>query len=159
MLFSDRLLSEIDNKNSCIVVGLDPHYELIPDLFRGSENLGGADPLKAAAEAIGAFNREVIDIVWEMVPVVKPQIAFYERFGVEGVRVFIETVEYAQAKGLIVLGDVKRSDIGSTARAYADGHIGRCPIGSPPGLPVFDQDAITVNPYLGSDGIKPFLNA
>jgi len=156
--FGDRLLLEIDKKKSFVVVGLDPVYAKIPLFFRKLPYTNFANKLEAVAETFITFNKCIIDIVQPYVPAVKPQIAFYEKYGVEGVKAFVETVNYARKKGLIVIEDAKRNDIGNTAQAYADGHIGMIKIGEDSEQPVFDVDAITVNPYLGSDGIKPFVN-
>ena len=113
--------------------------------------------LEGAAEAIWQFNKGIIDAIYDLVPAVKPQIAMYEQFGIPGMEVFIRTVSYCKEKGLVVIGDVKRGDIGSTSAAYATGHIGKVKIGNS-FCAAFDEDFITVNPYLGSDGINPFLD-
>lgn len=157
--FSDRLLSEIDRKKSVVIVGLDPDYQKIPLSIRPAASSIKADELSIAAEAIFAFNKCIIDIVAPYVPAVKPQIAFYERYGVAGIRAFAETVNYAKQKNLIVIEDAKRNDIGHTAQAYADGHIGVVKIGENSERAVFNVDAITINPYLGIDGIKPFIDS
>jgi len=156
--FSDRLLEYIDIKKSFVVVGLDPEFSKIP-LFMSREAVATyGNTFEAAAETIIAFNKHLIDLVAPYVPLVKPQIAFYEMYGLEGIRAFIETVRYAREKGLIVIEDAKRNDIGSTARAYSIGHLGKAKMADETERAVFDVDAITVNPYLGSDGIKPFLD-
>ncbi|MBW1796407.1 MAG: orotidine-5'-phosphate decarboxylase [Deltaproteobacteria bacterium] len=156
--FSDRLITEIDKKRSVAVVGLDPVYQRIPLCFREVTRGNEGDLLKAAADAIIIFNKCIIDIVEPYVPAVKPQIAFYERYGIEGIKAFVHTVEYARNKGLIVIEDAKRNDIGNTAQAYADGHIGMAKFDEGREYRVFGVDAITINPYLGSDGINPFLD-
>lgn len=156
--FSDRLLSEIDKKKSVAVVGLDPVYQRIPLCFGEVTQENKSNPLKAVANAIIFFNKCIIDVVAPYVPAVKPQIAFFERYGIEGIRAFIQTVEYARIKGLIVIEDAKRNDIGNTAQAYADGHIGMTKLNDEEEYQVFGVDAITINPYLGSDGINPFLD-
>ena len=115
------------------------------------------ETLRGAAEAIWQFNKEIVDKTWDLVPAVKPQIAMYEQFGIPGMEVFSRTVSYCKEKGLVVIGDVKRGDIGSTSAAYATGHIGKVKIGNS-FCTAFDEDFITVNPYLGSDGINPFLD-
>jgi len=157
--FSDRLLNEIDRKQSFAVAGLDPRLSMIPHVFRREPFREHGNTLKAAAESVMVFNRSILDAVAPYAAAVKPQIAFYEAFGLEGLRAFIATVDYARSKGLIVIGDVKRNDIGSTAQAYADAYLGRTELDKGVSLPAFDLDAVTVNPYLGSDGIKPFLTA
>ena len=156
--FSDRLLTKIDKKRSVAVVGLDPDYQRIPLCFREATWGNEGDLLKYAADAIIIFNKCIIDVVEPYVPAVKPQIAFFERYGIEGIRAFINTVEYARNKGLIVIEDAKRNDIGNTAQAYADGHIGMVKLDEDLKCRVFGVDAITINPYLGSDGINPFLD-
>jgi len=150
--FSDRLLAEIARKNSPVVVGLDPSYQRLPESIRR----GFPATLEGAANAILEFNRLIIAGVAEVVPAVKPQIAFYERYGAHGVRAFKKTVDFAHEHGLIVIEDAKRNDIGTTAAAYSDGHIGRAEINEKL-IPVFDVDAITVTPFLGEDGVAPFL--
>ena len=155
--FSDRLIMEIDAKQSLVVVGLDPEYLRIPLFFREAPLAKFGETLKGAAETIISFNKCIIDVVAPFVVAIKPQIAFYEMYGIGGLEAFVETVKYAKEKGLIIIEDAKRNDIGSTAQAYSRGHIGRVILRDGLEQPVFDVDAITVNPYLGSDGIKPFL--
>jgi len=152
MTFTDALIKQIDRKRSHVVVGLDPSYDNLPTHLKRSE-----ESLSDIAVAIKMFTREIIDAVHEVVPAVKPQIAFFERYGIDGLKAFADTVEYAKQKGLIVIEDAKRNDVGSTAIAYSDGHIGRVKVGKGT-IPIFDVDAITVNPYFGKDGIDPFLD-
>jgi len=157
--FADRLIEAIKQKYSAVCVGLDPRLDKIPEFirdkaFKDPANLGM--PLRAAAEAILEFNKGIIDAVCDIVPVVKPQVAFYEILGYEGMRVYEETLDYAHEKGLMTIADVKRNDIGSTAEAYAEAYLGETKI-EEEGMRVFDADSVTVNPYLGSDGIKPFV--
>lgn len=144
--FADLLIAEIERKQSCVVVGLDPRPDAIPAAVcaRYVEAESGR---AAAAMAIAAFNSRIIEIVAPHVCAVKPQIAFYEQFGWEGVRAYAWTVDRAHEAGLLVIGDVKRGDIGSTAQAYAEAHF-----------EAFDADAVTLNPYLGTDSIQPFLD-
>ena len=113
--------------------------------------------MKGAAEAIWQFNKEIVDHTYDLIPAVKPQIAMYEQFGVEGLIVYKRTVDYCQEKGLLVIGDVKRGDIGSTSAAYATAHLGHVQVGSQK-LSGFDTEFATVNPYLGTDGVKPFVD-
>lgn len=161
---ADRLLRAIDEKQNPSVVGLDPTIEKIPEHIRISAFRCHGPGARAVAAAFVDFNTQIIDAVADTVPAVKPQIAFYEKYGSAGVEAFERTVAYAKSQGLMVIGDVKRNDIDTTAMAYAEGHLG-CPAmldGSGNGsgyhgMPVFDLDMITVNPYLGSDGVKPFL--
>lgn len=156
--FSDRVLEQIDNKRSYAAVGLDPDYSKIPRIFAEPAFKSCGNTFTALAETIISFNRFIIDTVAPYVPIVKPQIAFYEMYGLEGVRAFVETVRYAKEKGLIVIEDAKRNDIGSTAKAYSVGHLGKAKLADGAEEVVFDVNAITVNPYLGSDGIIPFLD-
>ncbi|NOZ22724.1 MAG: orotidine-5'-phosphate decarboxylase [Planctomycetes bacterium] len=155
--FADRLISEIEKKNSCLAVGIDPRIDLIPAAIKSNASEATDDPLEACAAAIEQFSKGLIDAVADLVPAVKPQVAFYERFGWQGFRAFCETAKYAKAKGLIVIGDVKRSDIGSTVRAYADGLMGMVTWNGEETEPI-GLDAVTVNAYFGADGIQPFLD-
>ena len=115
------------------------------------------ETLKGAAEAIWEYNKGIIDATYDLIPAVKPQIAMYEQFGIEGLITFERTCEYAKSKGLVVIGDIKRGDIGSTSTAYAVGHLGQVQVGSKK-YSGFSEDFVTVNPYLGTDGIKPFVD-
>lgn len=152
-----KLIAGIEKTGAPIVVGLDPMLSYIPQHItrRAYEEFG--ETLKGAGEAIWQYNKGIVDAVADLVPAVKPQIAMYEQFGIEGLIAFEKTVKYCKEKGLIVIGDVKRGDIGSTSEAYAVGHLGRVAVGSKEYYG-FDEDFATVNPYLGSDGIKPFIN-
>ncbi len=152
-----KLITEIKKKNAPIVVGLDPQLGFLPKklMKEGIKEYG--ESLEAVAAAVFEFNKAIIDATADLIPAVKPQIAMYEQFGVSGLVAFRETVEYAKSKGLVVIGDIKRGDIGSTSGAYATGHIGTVQVGSKDFLP-FDEDIVTVNPYLGSDGVKPFID-
>ena len=114
------------------------------------------ETLEAAAQAVWEYNKGIIDATADLIPAVKPQIAMYEQFGIEGLKVFKKTIDYAKEKGLVVIGDIKRGDIGSTSAAYAAAHLGKITIGTKSYTP-FGEDFATVNPYLGSDGIQPFL--
>lgn len=114
------------------------------------------ETLEGAAEAIWQFNKQIVDKTWDLIPAVKPQIAMYEQFGIPGMVAYKKTVDYCKSKGLVVIGDVKRGDIGSTSAAYAVGHLGKVQVGSQK-IAGFDEDFATVNPYLGSDGIEPFI--
>ncbi|MBS3816101.1 MAG: orotidine-5'-phosphate decarboxylase [Candidatus Thermoplasmatota archaeon] len=153
---ADRLLDAVDEKKNPSVVGLDPRLWRIPDHLKEDAKESTDDAFKAAGEAIFEFNKGIIDAVHDIVPSVKPQVAFYEKYGVEGIRAFKKTIEYAEDKGLIVIEDVKRNDIGSTAKAYASAHLGE--VDMIDGNTVsFDGDIVTVNPYLGYDGIEPFV--
>ncbi len=153
----DRLIEKIKKTHAPIVVGLDPMLDYIPEHVQKKAFQEFGETLEGAAEAIWQFNKEIIDHTFDLIPAVKPQIAMYEQFGVPGLLAFHKTIEYCHGKGLIVIGDVKRGDIGSTSAAYAAGHIGTVAVGGKTYRP-FDEDFITVNPYLGTDGIKPFVD-
>ena len=153
----DKLIEKIKKTHAPIVVGLDPMLDYIPEHVQKKAFQEFGETLEGAAEAIWQFNKEIIDHTFDLIPAVKPQIAMYEQFGVPGILAFHKTIEYCHGKGLIVIGDVKRGDIGSTSAAYAAGHIGTVAVGGKTYRP-FDEDFITVNPYLGTDGIKPFVD-
>lgn len=151
-----KLINGIKEKEAPIVVGLDPMLSYIPEaILKKAFDEYGETP-EGAAQAVLTFNKGLVDAVCDLVPAVKPQIAMYEQFGIPGLAAFRETVAYCKQNGLVVIGDVKRGDIGSTSAAYAAAHLGRITIGSKTYVP-FDEDFATVNPYLGSDGVKPFL--
>ena len=153
----DRLIEKIQQTKAPVVVGLDPMLRYVPEQIQAAAfEQFGANP-EGAAEAIWQFNKAIVDATCDLIPAVKPQIAMYEQFGVPGVAAFAKTVRYCKEKGLIVIGDVKRGDIGSTSAAYAAGHLGTVEIGGKR-FAGFDEDFATVNPYLGTDGIEPFLN-
>ncbi|MCR4962235.1 MAG: orotidine-5'-phosphate decarboxylase, partial [Lachnospiraceae bacterium] len=151
----NRLVSEIKKKNAPIVVGLDPTLKLIPDFIKEKHFKEKGNTLDAVADAIMEYNTGLVDAVCDLVPAVKPQIAMYEQFGIPGLIAFKETVDYCKKKGLVVIGDIKRGDIGSTSEAYAVGHLSGVTVNGTK-LTCFDEDFVTVNPYLGTDGIKPF---
>ena len=153
----NKLVSKIKKTNAPIVVGLDPMLNYVPDHIKEAAFKEYGETLKGAAEAIWQFNKGIIDNTYDLIPAVKPQIAMYEQFGIEGLMAFKKTVDYAKSKDLVVIGDIKRGDIGSTSSAYAVGHIGKVQVGSKTYSP-FDEDFVTVNPYLGTDGIKPFTD-
>lgn len=152
----DKLIDKIKQTGNPTVVGLDPRREYIPD-FIIEENIEKyGKSVKALAKSMLDFNKYIIDEIYDLVPAVKPQIAMYEMYGVDGIKAYIDTIEYAKEKNLIVIGDIKRSDIASTAEAYSIGHIGKTEVFEEE-IEMFKQDFITLNPYLGSDGINPFL--
>ena len=152
----NRLVENIKKTGAPIVVGLDPMLNYIPKQVQENAFEEFGETLEGAAEAVWQFNKEIVDKTCDLIPAVKPQIAMYEQFGLPGLAAFKKTVDYCQEKGLVVIGDIKRGDIGSTSAAYAAGHIGKVQVGSKSYIP-FGEDFITVNPYLGSDGINPFL--
>lgn len=153
----NKLNAKIVKTNAPIVVGLDPMLKYVPEHILKKAYAEYGETLKGAAEAIFEFNKRIIDATYDLIPAVKPQIAMYEQFGVEGVIAYKKTVDYAHEKDLIVIADVKRGDIGSTSEAYAVGHLGQVKVGSKT-FAGFDADFATVNPYLGTDGIKPFVD-
>jgi len=152
----DRLINEITKKQNPTVVGLDPRLEMIPGFIKEERFKKHGKTPKAVGEMFYRFNKEIIDNVYDIVPAVKPQIAMYEQYGPEGLKSYIRTVEYAKERGLIVIGDIKRGDITSTAEAYAKGHIGVSEIEGER-YDIYKQDAITLNPYLGFDSIEPYI--
>ena len=153
----NKLVENIKKTNAPIVVGLDPMLNYIPDQVKAKAFAELGETLEGAAEAIWQFNKEIVDRTYDLIPAVKPQIAMYEQFGIPGLAAFKKTVDYCKEKGLVVIGDIKRGDIGSTSAAYAVGHIGKVQVGSRSYAP-FDEDFVTVNPYLGSDGVNPFID-
>ncbi len=152
----NELVEKIKRTGAPIVVGLDPTLKFVPEHIRQKAFTEYGETMKGAAEAVWLYNKAIVDAVHDLIPAVKPQIAMYEQFGVEGLIAFQRTVEYCKEKGLIVIGDIKRGDIGSTSEAYAVGHLGQVQVGSSL-CRGFDEDFVTVNPYLGSDGVKPFI--
>ncbi|MSR94313.1 orotidine-5'-phosphate decarboxylase [Clostridiaceae bacterium 68-1-5] len=153
----DQLIKKIQETEAPIVVGLDPMLDYVPERLKREAFAKFGETLAGAGEAIWEFNRGIIDQIWDVVPAVKPQIAMYEQFGIPGIEAFQKTAAYAKEKGLLVIGDIKRGDIGSTSLAYAVGHLGKVKVGNREYAP-FTEDFVTVNPYLGSDGIRPFLD-
>ncbi len=152
----NKLVAQIKKTNAPIVVGLDPTLKMIPKHLMDAAIAEHGETLEAAGEAIWQFNKAIVDATYDLIPAVKPQIAMYEQFGIPGLVAFKKTVDYCKAKGLVVIGDIKRGDIGSTSEAYAIGHVGTVTVGNTV-CRGFDEDFITVNPYLGSDGINPFI--
>ncbi len=152
----NTLTEKIKKLEAPIVVGLDPTMKFVPEHIKKQAFAEHGETMKGAAEAIWLFNKGIVDAVCDLVPAVKPQIAMYEQFGVEGVQAFQRTVAYCKEKGLVVIGDIKRGDIGSTSEAYAVGHLGQVQVGETM-CRGFEEDFATVNPYLGSDGVKPFI--
>ena len=153
----NKLVDKIVKTNAPVVVGLDPMMKFIPEHVQAAAFEQYGETLEGAAEAIWQFNKSIIDNIYDIVPAVKPQIAMYEQFGIEGLKVFKKTVDYCHEKDMVVIGDVKRGDIGSTSEAYAVAHLGKVKVGSKLLTP-FDEDFATVNPYLGTDGVKPFMD-
>ena len=152
----NKLVAQIKKTGAPIVVGLDPMMKFIPGHIKEMAFAEFGETLEGAAEAIWQYNKAIVDAIYDLVPAVKPQIAMYEQFGLPGLSAFYKTVQYCKEKGLIVIGDIKRGDIGSTSEAYAVGHLGKVQVGSR-FYYGFDEDFVTVNPYLGSDGVNPFI--
>lgn len=153
----DKLVGKIKKLNAPIVVGLDPNLGFVPEHIQAKAFEEYGETLEGAAEAIWQFNKAIVDAVYDLIPAVKPQIAMYEQFGLPGLEAFNKTVEYCRSKDLVIIGDIKRGDIGSTSEAYARGHLGPVQVGSQ-SLYGFNEDFVTLNPYMGSDSVKPFIN-
>ena len=153
----NQLVSKIQKTGAPIVVGLDPMMKFVPEHIQKKAFSEYGETLEGAAEAIWQYNKGIVDAVYDLIPAVKPQIAMYEQFGIPGLQAFKKTVDYCKEKGLVVIGDIKRGDIGSTSTAYAVGHLGKVQVGSNQ-FSGFDEDFVTVNLYLGSDGVKPFID-
>ena len=149
----DNLIEKIKEKNNPTVMGLDPRYDMIPEVVRNKYS----NDLEGISKAILEYNKELIDNTYDIIPAIKPQLAFYEMFGIEGMKAFKETCRYAKEKGMIVIADAKRGDIGSTAKGYSNAYLGQTPIGNK-NVDVFGNiDFLTINPYLGIDSINPFI--
>lgn len=153
----NKLCNKISKLNAPIVVGLDPTLAMVPEHIMKKSLVEYGETLEAAADAIWQFNKGIIDNIHDLIPAVKPQIAMYEQLGLEGLKVYKKTIDYCHEKDLVVIGDIKRGDIGSTSTAYAVGHLGKVTVGNTK-LSGFDEDFATVNPYLGTDGVKPFVD-
>ena len=153
----NKLINKIQKTKAPIVVGLDPMLSYVPEHIQKKAFAEYGETLEGAAEAIWQFNKEIVDKTYDLIPAVKPQIAMYEQFGIDGLKAYKKTVDYCKSKDLVVIGDIKRGDIGSTSAAYAVGHLGKVQVGSKT-YAGFDEDFATVNPYLGSDGVKPFID-
>lgn len=153
----DKLVKKIKETKAPIVVGLDPMLSYVPEYIKKAAFDEYGETLEGAAEAIWQYNKGIVDAVHDLIPAVKPQIAMYEQFGIEGLKAFQKTVDYCKSKDLVVIADIKRGDIGSTSAAYAVGHLGKVAVGSKT-YSAFGEDFATVNPYLGSDGVKPFID-
>ena len=152
-----QLIEKIQKTKAPICVGLDPMLSYVPEHVKAKAFKEHGETLEGAAEAIWQFNKEIVDHTWDLIPSVKPQIAMYEQFGLPGLAVYKKTVDYCQEKGLVVIGDAKRGDIGSTSAAYATAHIGKVQVGGNE-FQGFGTDFLTVNPYFGTDGVKPFVD-
>lgn len=152
-----KLVQNIQKTDAPIVVGLDPMLSYIPEHITKKAYEEFGETPAGAGEAVWQYNKAIVDAIYDLIPAVKPQIAMYEQFGIDGLIAFQKTVDYCRQKGLVVIGDVKRGDIGSTSAAYAAAHLGHVQIGTK-SYAAFDEDFATVNPYLGTDGVKPFVD-
>ena len=151
----DNLIRKIKETENPTVMGLDPRYEMIPEAVRKKYE---DDTLDGVAGAILEYNKELIDNTYDIIPAIKPQLAFYEMYGIQGMIAFKETCKYAKDKGMIVIADAKRGDIGSTAQGYSNAYLGQTTL-EEISINVFDNiDFLTINPYLGVDSIKPFVD-
>lgn len=148
----DKLIDKIKELDNPTVIGLDPRYDMIPSCITAKYE----QTIEGACKAIVEFNKALIDATYDIIPAVKPQIAFYEMFGIEGIKAFKETCQYAKEKGMIIIADIKRGDIGSTASGYSNAYLGKTPLLEKEES-IFDVDFVTINPYLGIDGVKPFI--
>lgn len=148
----DLLIEKIKETNNPTVMGLDPRYDMLPNCIKEKY----PTTLDGACDAILEFNKALIDATYDVVPAVKPQIAFYEMFGIGGLQVFQKTCNYAKFRGMMVIADIKRGDIGTTAAGYSNAFIGKTPIGDE-AYSIYDVDFVTLNPYLGIDSVKPFI--
>ena len=152
-----QLIEKIKKTNAPICVGLDPMLSYVPEHVVKKSLDAYGETLEGAADAIWQFNKEIIDHTFDLIPAVKPQIAMYEQFGIPGLQAFKKTVDYCREKDLVVIGDIKRGDIGSTSAAYATGHVGKVQVGKNR-IAAFDEDFVTLNPYMGADSIYPFID-
>ena len=148
----DILIEKIKETNNPTVIGLDPRYEMLPQCVKEKYDTD----LEGVAKAIIEYNKTIIDEICDIIPAVKPQIAFYEMYGIPGMQAFKETCKYAKEKGMIVIADIKRGDIGSTAQGYANAYLGKTKIGEKEES-IYDIDFVTINPYMGTDCVKPFI--
>ena len=148
----DKLIKKIKETNNPTVIGLDPKYDMIPDCIKSKYD----DSLEGISKSILEFNKRLIDSIYDIIPAVKINIAFYEMYGLDGMKAFEETCVYAKEKKMIVMADIKRGDIGNTAKAYSNAFLGRTMIGAREEA-IYDVDFVTLSPYMGTDSIKPFI--
>lgn len=148
----DILIEKIKETKNPTVMGLDPRYEMLPKCVTDKY----PKTLEGVAQAIIEYNKELIDETYDIIPAVKPQIAFYEMYGIPGMQAFKETCSYAKQKGMVVIADIKRGDIGSTAQGYSNAYLGKTKIGDIE-QSIYDIDFVTVNPYMGTDCVKTFI--
>lgn len=153
----DILIDKIKEKNNPTVAGLDPKADYIPEEIKKSAFERFGETFEGISEAIFEFNKILIDSLYDIVPAVKPQAAYYEMYGIPGIECMHKTIEYAKSAGMYVILDAKRGDIGTTSEAYATAYLGKTKIGEK-SISAYDADCMTVNPYLGTDGVMPFVN-
>ncbi len=153
----DILIDKIKEKNNPTVAGLDPKADYIPEEIKKAAFEKHGETFEGISEAIFEFNKILIDSLYDIVPAVKPQAAYYEMYGIPGIECMHKTIEYAKSAGMYVILDAKRGDIGTTSEAYATAYLGKTKIGEE-SISAYDADCMTVNPYLGTDGVMPFVN-
>jgi orotidine-5'-phosphate decarboxylase len=156
--FADKLIERVNERQNPSIVGLDPTFANLPEPLKNEQKAKYGENFTAIGASLFEFNRRIIDAVAGTVPIVKPQIAFYEKYGLAGMRAFANTCKYARKRKLLVIGDVKRNDIGSTAQAYSEAYLGCADFWGGTKKKCYDLDAVTVNAYLGTDGVKPFVD-
>lgn len=149
----DQLIEKIKIMKNPTVIGLDPRYEMLPKCVKDKY----PKTLEGVGQAIIEYNKALIDAIYDIIPAIKPQIAFYEMYGIPGMQAFKVTCEYAKQKGMFVIADIKRGDIGSTAQGYSNAYLGKTKIEENE-QSLYDIDFITVNPYMGTDCVKPFID-
>lgn len=149
----DRLINKIKETDNPTVIGIDPKYDMLPECIKNKYG----KTLEDISKAILEFNKELIDNTYDIIPAVKVNIAFYEMYGIEGMKAFEKTCKHAKEKGMVVIADIKRGDIGSTAQSYSNAFLGKTKIGEKEES-IFDVDFVTVNPYMGTDCVKPFID-
>ena len=149
----DQLIEKIKMMKNPTVIGLDPRYEMLPKCVKEKY----PKTLEGVGQAIIEYNKALIDAIYDIIPAIKPQIAFYEMYGIPGMQAFKETCEYAKQKGMFVIADIKRGDIGSTAQGYSNAYLGKTKIEEKE-QSLYDIDFVTVNPYMGTDCVKPFID-
>ena len=149
----DQLIEKIKIMKNPTVIGLDPRYEMLPKCVKDKY----PKTLEGVGQAIIEYNKALIDAIYDIIPAIKPQIAFYEMYGIPGMQAFKETCEYAKQKGMFVIADIKRGDIGSTAQGYSNAYLGKTKIEENE-QSLYDIDFVTVNPYMGTDCVKPFID-
>ena len=149
----DALIEKIKETNNPTVIGLDTKYDMIPNCIKNKYD----DNLEGVSKSILEFNKRLIDATYDIIPAVKINIAFYEMYGLKGMEAFEETCKYAKEKGMVVMADIKRGDIGNTAKAYSNAFLGKTRIGDKEEK-IYDVDFVTLSPYMGIDSIKPFID-